>query len=134
MKYTYRFVNGETRTIEVSEEQYRMLTDEDRLEYNNNQTNMTRTGRFVSLDMVQDEEGMQFANPCSLPQAEEVEKLKTAIECLPHDQRRLLNAIYFEGMKIGDYARTEGVSQPAISQRLKTVQKNLKKLLNAPYI
>ena len=58
MKYTYRFVNGETRTIEVSEEQYRMLTDEDRLEYNNNQTNMTRTGRFVSLDMVQDEEGM----------------------------------------------------------------------------
>lgn len=32
VKYIYRFVNGETRTIEVNEAQYRMLTDEDRLE------------------------------------------------------------------------------------------------------
>lgn len=134
MKYTYRFVDGKTQTIEVSEEQYRMLTDEDRLEYNNDQTNMTRTGRFVSLDMARDVEGMQFVDPHSLPEIEEIDKLKAAIECLPRDQRRLVNAIYFQGIRIGDYARAEGVSQPAISQRLKTVQKNLKKLLNDPYI
>ena len=134
MKYTYKFVNGDILEIDVSEEMYRALTNEDRLEYNNNQTNMTRAGRFVSLDMAQEEEGMQFADPTSLPPTEADTRVQLAIARLTENQRALIQAIFFDGMQVSEYAKKVGVSQSAISHRICTIQKNLKKILNDPHI
>ena len=41
----------------------------------------------------------------------------------------MIHAIYFEGVSVNDYAARMGVTQSAISHRLQTVRKKLKKLL-----
>ena len=41
----------------------------------------------------------------------------------------MIRAIYFEGVSVNDYAARMGVTQSAISHRLQTVKKKLKKLL-----
>lgn len=131
MKYTYRFVTGEAIEIEVSEELEALLKNEDRLEHNNHQAN---TRRHISLDMAQEEQGMQFAAPASLPVPDGIARLQTAISLLPDDQQALIRSVFFEGMSIGDIAQRESVSQPAISQRMKTIRKKLREILSDPYI
>jgi len=129
MKYTYHFANGDSQEIEVTEAQYLILKDADRIEYNNNQTN---TRRHVSLDMVEADEGMQFADPSSLPMTESASRLHAAIEQLRPDQQKLIRAIYFESIAVDEFAALENVSGSAISHRLRTAEKNLKKILDDP--
>lgn len=131
MKYTYHFANGDSQEIEVTEAQYLILKDADRIEYNNNQAN---TRRHVSLDMVEADEGMQFADLSSLPMPESASRLHAAIEQLRPDQQKLIRAIYFEQVSISNYAKQEGVSQPAVTQRLVTAKKKLKEIFLDPYI
>ena len=45
------------------------------------------------------------------------------------DQQAMIRAIYFDGVSVNDYAARMGVTQSAISHRLQTVKKKLKKLL-----
>lgn len=59
----------------------------------------------------------------------EAEKLKIAIKHLSDKQQSLIKAIYFEGVTVNEYAKKEGVDHSAISHRLKTIYKKLKKLL-----
>ena len=129
MKYTYHFANGDSQEIEVTEAQYLILKDADRIEYNNDHAN---TRRHVSLDMVEADEGMQFADPSSLPMTEGVTLLYAAIEQLRPDQQKLIRAVYFEGVAVDEFATLENVSGSAISHRLRTAEKNLKKILNDP--
>ena len=131
MKYTYHFANGDSQEIEVTEAQYLILKDADRIEYNNDHAN---TRRHVSLDMVEADEGMQFADPSSLPMTESAARLHAAIEQLRPDQQKLIRAIYFEQVSISNYAKQEGVSQPAVTQRLMTAKKKLKEIFLDPYI
>lgn len=131
MKYTYNFANGDSQEIEVTEAQYLILKDADRIEYNNDHAN---TRRHVSLDMVEADEGMQFADPSSLPMTESAARLHAAIEQLRPDQQKLIRAIYFEQVSISNYAKQEGVSQPAVTQRLMTAKKKLKEFFLDPYI
>lgn len=131
MKYTYHFANGDSQEIEVTEAQYLILKDADRIEYNNDHAN---TRRHVSLDMVEADEGMQFADPSSLPMTESAARLHAAIEQLRPDQQKLIRAIYFEQVSISNYAKQEGVSQPAVTQRLITAKKKLKEFFLDPYI
>ena len=130
MKYTYHFANGDSQEIEVTEAQYLILKDADRIEYNNDHAN---TRRHVSLDMVEADEGMQFADPSSLPMTESAARLHAAIEQLRPDQQKLIRAIYFEQVSISNYAKQEGVSQPAVTQRLITAKKKLKEFFLDPY-
>lgn len=135
MQYTYKFVNGESISVEVSEEMLAILQDEDRLESNNEQTNSKRPGRFVRLDAPgPDGKRVEISDPQTLDPSEGEKRLEVAISQLPEHQRRLLQAIYFDGVSIVEYARREGVSQPAISQRLNTIRKKIKKILETPYI
>lgn len=53
---------------------------------------------------------------------ETVVKLKPA-------QRDLITSIYFKGVSVNDYAKREGVTHSAISHRLQTAYKHLKRLL-----
>ena len=131
MKYTYNFANGDSQEIEVTEAQYLILKDADRIEYNNDHAN---TRRHVSLDMVEADEGMQFADPSSLPMTESAARFHAAIEQLRPDQQKLIRAIYFEQVSISNYAKQEGVSQPAVTQRLMTAKKKLKEFFLDPYI
>jgi RNA polymerase sigma factor (sigma-70 family) len=129
MKIRYQFVN-EAMDIEVEESWGSLLVDLDRSEYNNNQTETRRhislsglsfEGRFFSQE--DDDLAALFTDDS------EEQKLKKAITLLKPKQQELINAIYLEGMSVSEYALKEGVSQPAISQRLDTALKNLKKLL-----
>lgn len=131
MEYTYRFVTGESRTIPVTPEQYRLLQNEDRLEANNEQTHRTRTGRFVSLNLVMEEEGMQFADPASQP-LPAAERVQWALAQLNPEQRQLLQAVYWEGTPVGEVARGQGVSQSAVSHRLQLLRRRMKKILSTP--
>lgn len=131
MKYTYQFVTGESVGIEVSAELDALLKNEDRLEYNNDHAN---TRRHVSLNMAEDVDGMQFIDPATMSPPEYATRVLLALEALQKDQQELVRALYFDGLTINEYAASEGVSQAAISQRLQTVQKKLRKILSDPYI
>ncbi len=126
VKYIYHFANGEQSEIEISMEEYRELIEADRREYNNDQAN---TRRHVSLDMIQEMEGMQFAKPTAFPWDVDALSLRLAIEALPMNQQCLIRAVYFKGVPVKEIAASEGVSGVAITRRLRRAEKNLRKLL-----
>ena len=128
--YRYHFSNGETISIDVSDDWGEILIDLDRLEYNNDHK---ETRRHYSLegkvyegkDYAVEDPGLEalFAGPT------DEERLRTAIQQLTPDQQEMVQAIYFENVSVNDYAARMGVTQSAISHRLQTVKKKLKKLL-----
>ena len=130
MKITYKFVTGEVAEVEVSEEIGAVIVDLDRLEYNNNHKETRRhyslEGKvYEGMDYAVEDPGLEalFAGPT------DEERLHAAIRQLSPDQKEMVRAIYFENMSVNDYAARMGVTQSAISHRLQTVKKKLKKLL-----
>lgn len=130
MKITYKFVTGEVAEVEVSEEIGAMIVDLDRLEYNNDHKETRRhyslEGKvYEGMDYAVEDPGLEalFAGPT------DEERLHAAIRQLSPDQKEMVRAIYFENMSVNDYAARMGVTQSAISHRLQTVKKKLKKLL-----
>lgn len=129
--YRYHFSNGETISIDVSDDWGEILIDLDRLEYNNDHK---ETRRHYSLegkvyegkDYAVEDPGLEalFAGPT------DEERLCDAIQKLDPDQQTMIRAIYFDGVSVNDYAARMGVTQSAISHRLQTVKKKLKKLLS----
>ena len=128
--YHYHFSNGETISIDVPDDWGEILIDLDRQEYNNEHK---ETRRHYSLegkvyegkDYAVEDPGLEalFAGPT------DEERLRAAIQKLDPDQQAMIRAIYFEGVSVNDYAARMGVTQSAISHRLQTVKKKLKKLL-----
>lgn len=129
MKIKYEFVN-ETVEVEVSDEWAAVIADLNRFERNNDKKEKRR---HYSLDACT-YEGMDFAVDdfgimTFLEENSEMEQLRQALDKLSIKQRNLVKAVFFEGMSINDYAANEGVDHSAISHRLKTIYKKLKKLL-----
>lgn len=129
MKIKYEFVN-EIIEIEVEDEWANIIDDMDRQEYNNQKK---ETRRHYSLDACT-YEGKNYAIDDKgiselFKDMGEAEKLKIAIKHLSDKQQSLIKAIYFEGVTVNEYAKKEGVDHSAISHRLKTIYKKLKKLL-----
>lgn len=128
MKIKYQFVN-ETVEIEVDEEWASVVVELDRLEHNSNQT---ETRRHCSLDALN-------LDDAYLPSDTDVEKevlagiesawLHDAIAKLLPSQQELVKRVYFKGEKIIRIAEEEGVSEAAIRDRLKKINKKLKKYL-----
>ena len=130
MKITYRFVTGEVTVIDVPDEIGAVIVDLDRQEYNNNHKETRRhyslEGKvYEGMDYAVEDPGLEalFAGPT------DEERLHAAIRQLSPDQKEMVRAIYFENMSVNDYAARMGVTQSAISRRLQTVKKKLKKLL-----
>lgn len=130
MKITYKFVTGEVAEVEVSEEIGAVIVDLDRLEYNNDHKETRRhyslEGKvYEGMDYAVEDPGLEalFAGPT------DEERLHTAIRQLSPDQQEMVRAIFFENVSVNDYAARMGVTQSAISHRLQTVKKKLKKLL-----
>ena len=129
MKIQYKFVN-ETISIDVPDDWGEILIDLDRQEYNNDHKETRRhyslEGKvYEGMDYAVEDPGLDalFAGPT------DEERLRAAIQKLDPDQQAMIRAIYFEGVSVNDYAARMGVTQSAISHRLQTVRKKLKKLL-----
>jgi RNA polymerase sigma factor (sigma-70 family) len=130
VEYTYRFVTGEEVTIKIEQDELALLRELDRLDYNSHQK---ETRRHVSLDAAgaADIPDEKSPDPVSAIEAtEDARALTQALMRLSLDQRELLRAVFGEGVSLVEIARREGVSQPAISQRVKVLKKKLKKLLD----
>ena len=128
--YRYHFSNGETISIDVSDDWGEILIDLDRQEYNNDHKETRRhyslEGKvYEGMDYAMEDPGLEalFAGPT------DEERLRAAIQKLSPDQQAMIRAIYFENVSANDYAARMGVTQSAISHRLQTVRKKLKKLL-----
>ena len=128
--YHYHFSNGETISIDVPDDWGEILIDLDRQEYNNDHKETRRhfslEGKvYEGMDYAVEDPGLEalFAGPT------DEERLRAAIQKLSPDQQAMIRAIYFENVSVNDYAARMGVTQSAISQRLQTVKKKLKKLL-----
>ena len=130
MKITYRFVTGEVTVIDVPDEIGAVIVDLDRQEYNNDHKETRRhyslEGKvYEGMDYAVEDPGLEalFAGPT------DEERLHVAIRQLSPDQQEMVRAIFFENVSVNDYAARMGVTQSAISHRLQTVKKKLKKLL-----
>ena len=128
--YRYHFSNGETVFIEIPDDWGEILIDLDRQEYNNNHK---ETRRHYSLEG-KVYEGMDYAveDPgleALFADSTDEERLRAAIQKLAPDQQAMIRAIYFDGVSVNDYAARMGVTQSAISHRLQTMKKKLKKFL-----
>ena len=128
--YRYHFSNGETISVEIPDDWGEILIDMDRQEYNNNHKETRRhyslEGKvYEGMDYAAEDSGLEalFAGPT------DEERLRAAIQKLDPDQQAMIRAIYFNGISVNDYAARMGVTQSAISHRLQTVKKKLKKLL-----
>ena len=129
MKILYKIVN-ETIAIDVPYDCAEILIDLDRQEYNNDHKETRRhyslEGKvYEGMDYAVEDPGLEalFAGPT------DEERLHTAIRQLSPDQQEMVRAIFFENVSVNDYAARMGVTQSAISHRLQTVKKKLKKLL-----
>ena len=127
MKITYEFVTGEVSGVEVDERLGGMLLDLDRQQDNNDQK---ETRRHVSLDSM-DYEGELFASAEDTEgeavRREDMARLYSAMEALSPSQRELVEKVYFEGRKITDIAREEGVTKQSVHERVERALKKLKK-------
>ena len=127
MKITYEFVTGEISEAEVDERLGGMLLDLDRQQENNDQK---ETRRHFSLNGM-DYEGELFASAEDTEgeavRREDMARLYSAMEALSPSQRELVEKVYFEGRKITDIAREEGVTKQSVHERVERALKKLKK-------
>lgn len=129
MKYTYEFSNEEN-IIEINKYWLDVLTDLDKAEGANQKKESRRHYHleaciYDGIDFVDNNDKIEamFKEPSK------TDLLHIAISKLKPKQRDLINAIYFEGISVNDYAVKEGVDHSAISHRLQTAKNNLKKFL-----
>ena len=129
MKYEYINATGKTE-IEVDERFYEILVALDREEYNSDRKHSRR--HPLSLEGAE-YEGEWFSDGADLLgdmiRAESEARLHAALGQLTPDQQALIHAVYFGGVPVTEYAKREGVDHSAISHRLQTIYKKLKKFL-----
>ena len=117
MKIKYEFVDGDVE-LEVSDEWASVLAELDRLERNNDKKEKRRHYSVEDKGISALFEGLGDA-----------ERLNEALTHLSSKQQALIRAIYFEGVTVNEYAKKEGVDHSAISHRLRTIYKKLKKFI-----
>lgn len=147
MKISYKYANGETSIIEVTEEWAEVILDLDRKENNINRKETRRHTAFDSYDYLDDQantnphlsrDAFEYRNGICSDSAEIAadleskytrQHIRNAMDKLKPKQRELIQAIYFGGVSVKNYSVAEGVDHSAISHRLQTAYKNLKKFL-----
>ena len=126
----YRFADGTTSEIEVSEEFYALHLE---LVQQEKRNHWKETRRHISLNYLTDN-GIDFESPAAdllsaLIQQEDEKQIHKAMAALSDKQQDLAEKVFFKGMTLMAIAKEKGVSQPAITQQLATVLKKLKKFL-----
>ena len=135
---TYNFATGDTVTIELEEgtEVSVYITESKRLEENEarriryNERHLDTGcdhGEWNSFVDPETDELYQKEKERSLQEAEAARK---AMDSLSEKQKELVLMLYGpDPIAVSEYAARGGVSQPAISNRLKKIRKKLKKFL-----
>ena len=128
MKVQYRFVNGDLVDVEVPQEYGEALADLDRREHNNNQT---QTRRHVSLDMMVQDQGVQFvsAESDAFEQIYSSEMPEHLLKGLSAAQRALLQRVFVAGESMADIARADGVNRSSVHRRIERIFAQIKKNL-----
>lgn len=117
------------KEITVTEAKGKEIIELNHIEYNDNHR---ETRRHVSLEaydpygaLVKDD-----ADPLQeVINKEELDQLHQSISQLTPAQRKLLMKKFWDGMQQIDIAKDEGVSKMAITKRLQTIKRRLKKIL-----
>jgi len=147
MKITYTSVTGQIQEIEVTDDWGAIVLDLDREEKNLNRKETRRHTALDSYDSIDDQadsnprlsrDAFEYRNHICADSTEIVADLESkstrqhireAVAKLKPPQRDLITAIFFDGVSVNDYAKREGVDHSAISHRLQTAYRHLKKLL-----
>jgi len=117
------------KQLTVTEAKGKEIIELNRVEYNDNHR---ETRRHVSLEaydpygsLVQDD-----ADPLQeIIKKEEVEQLHHSISQLNPEQQKLLMKKFWDEVKQTNIAKDEGISKMAITKRLQTIYRRLKKIL-----
>lgn len=129
MKIKYEFATGEISEIEVEDSLGELLVDMDRQEYN---INHKETRRHVLLSAIDPADRFFSAEENLLQDLideEDHERLMRAIKKLQPQQQELLYRVYWKGEKQKTIAAEDGVSERAITGRMKKIYAALKKYM-----
>ena len=127
----YKFVDGTTNAVEVTDELYLIHLQLVQMEKRNH---WRETRRHTSLNYLI-ENGIDFEDtrtesPLELYiRKENIASIRKAMLYLTDKRRDLVRKFYYEEMTMRQIASQEGVSHTAISQRMKTIRKRLQKEL-----
>ncbi len=126
----YKFVDGTTNEIEVTDELYLIHLQLVQMEKRNH---WRETRRHTSLNYLI-ENGMDFEDKSAdtlaiIIRRENIERVHKALLTLSDKRRELVHKFYYEEMTMRAIARERGVSHSSISQQMATVRKHLQKQL-----
>ena len=126
----YKFVDGITNEIEVTDELYLIHLQLVQMEKRNH---WRETRRHTSLNYLI-ENGIDFEDKSAdtlaiIIRRENIERVHKALLTLSDKRRDLVRKVFYEEMTMRQIASQTGVSHTAISQRMKTIRKRLQKEL-----
>ena len=129
----YKFADGTTNEVEVTEDIYLIHLELLQQEKRNHWKETRRhTSLYYFTDMGIDFEDKRSESPLDLYiRKENITSIRKAILQLPDKRRELIRKAYFEEMTFRAIAKEKGLSKSAISQRIKTIYKHLRKHLGA---
>lgn len=126
----YKFVDGTTNAIEVTDELYLIHLQLIQMEKRNH---WRETRWHTSLNYLF-ENGIDFEDKSAdtlaiIIRRENIERVHKALLTLSDKRRELVHKFYYEEMTMRAIARERGVSHSSISQQMATVRKHLQKQL-----
>lgn len=126
----YKFVDGTTNEIEVTDELFLIHLQLVQMEKRNH---WRETRRHTSLNYLI-ENGIDFEDKTAdtlaiIIRRENIERVHKALLTLSDKRRELVHKFYYEELTMRQIASQTGVSHTAISQRMKTIRKRLQKQL-----
>lgn len=126
----YKFVDGTTNAIEVTDELYLIHLQLVQMEKRNH---WRETRQHTSLNYLF-ENGIDFEDKSAdtlaiIIRRENIERVHKALLTLSDKRRDLVRKVFYEEMTMRQIASQTGVSHTAISQRMKTIRKRLQKEL-----
>lgn len=129
----YKFADGTTNEVEVTEEIYLIHLELLQQEKRNHWKETRRhTSLYYFTDMGIDFEDKHTESPLDLYiRKENIASVRKAMLCLTDKRRELIKLAYFQEMSYRAIAKEKGLSKSAISQRMKTIYKHLRKHLGA---
>ena len=126
----YKFVDGTTNTVEVTEDIYLIHLELLQQEKRNHWKETRRhTSLYYFTDMGIDFEDKRIDLFAEIVRKENAERVHKALLTLSDKRRDLVRKFYYEEMTMRQIASQEGVSHTAISPRMKTIRKRLQKEL-----
>ena len=126
----YKFVDGTTNAVEVTEDIYLIHLELLQQEKRNHWKETRRhTSLYYFTDMGIDFEDKRIDLFAEIVRKENAERVHKALMTLSDKRRDLVRKFYYEEMTMRQIASQESVSHTIISQRMKTIRKRLQKEL-----